>query len=563
MRLQVTLLKVPTEIDNMANCTEMLSRKLKNNLRNLNTFKAIIIILLWQFGNNIIYFIYLKPSEVMRHSYGTAAVLWMITLEAGFSILSPLAGLIADVAYGRLRVLKFSTYLIVACTFGVLVMLILLNATEVLVFRYVSIIFFFGSYLGRVFFQANIIQFGTDQLRDMPTDKSVRFIHMYVWSHAVTYLLTNVVCSTSHVFDWYNIQTHTSTIVLLDILLSFSSIFLIGMLFVIDKVPDLFHDERLKVNPYKLLFRVIKFTVKHKKPIKRSAFTYCDEEIPSRIDYGKLRYGGPFTTEQVEDVKVLLSILIVLVSLGPAFILDFNVNIILQFYIRENEHKQTFLSDTVKGVDLTTSLITILSLPVLYFIIKPIFNRLNLGMFKRMGLSMIVMTSIFVICFIINTIGSTPLLKNSNHCFKLNHSVTFNQNLTRVPVAIIPITVQIMHVFYTMLEKISVLEFISCQTPQHMKGIVFGMYYFIQSLFLLLSVFISYYFFSHFNVLRDAPRLNCPVVYYTFNILIGILCLIIFTISSRRYKYRRRDDICNVYQYAEDYYSNCNLRRCH
>ncbi len=89
-------------------------------------------------------------------------------------------------------------------------------------------------------------------------------------------------------------------------------------------------------------------------------------------------------------------------------------------------------------------------------------------------------TSIFVICFIINTIGSTPLLKNNDHCFQLNHSVTFNQNLTRVPVAIIPITVQIMHVFYTMLEQISVLEFISCQTPQHMKGIVFGMYYFIQ-----------------------------------------------------------------------------------
>ncbi len=545
----------------MANCTEMLSRKLKNKLRNLNAFKAIIIILLWQFGNNIIYFIYLKPSEVMRHLHGKD-VLWMISVEAGFSILSPLAGLIADVAYGRLRVLKFSTYLIVACTLGVLVMLILLNATEIDIFRFGVVTLLFGAFLGRVFFQANIIQFGTDQLRDMPTDKSVRFIHMYVWSHAVTYLLTNAVCSTSHAFDWNNIRTHTSTIVLLDILLSFSSIFLIGMLFVIDKVPDLFHDERLKVNPYKLLFRVIKFTVKHKKPIKRSAFTYCDE-IPSRIDYGKLRYGGPFTTEQVEDVEVLLSILIVLVSLGPVFILDFNVNIILQFYIRENEHKQTFLSDTVKGVDLTTSLITILSLPFLYFIIKPISNRLNLGMFKRMGLSIIVITSIFVICFVIITIGSTPLLKNNNHCFKLNHSVTFNQNLTRVPVSIIPITVQIMRVFYTMLVQISVLEFISCQTPQHMKGIVFGMYCFIQSAFLLLSVLISYYFFSHFNVLRDAPRLNCPVVYYTFNILIGILCLIIFKISSRRYKYRRRDDIFNVYQYAEDYYSNCNLRRCH
>ncbi len=59
---------------------------------------------------------------------------------------------------------------------------------------------------------------------------------------------------------------------------------------------------------------MIKFAVIHKKPLKKSAFTYCDEEIPSRIDYGKQRYGGPFTTEQVEDVKVLLRIVLVLVT---------------------------------------------------------------------------------------------------------------------------------------------------------------------------------------------------------------------------------------------------------
>ena len=105
---------------------------------NLNTsMKAIIILLLWQFGSNFVYFLYLEPSEVFGHSHGLL-ILLIITLEAGFSILSPLAGLVADVAYGRLRVLKFSTYLIVACTFGVLIMLILLHATEIHIFKYGS-----------------------------------------------------------------------------------------------------------------------------------------------------------------------------------------------------------------------------------------------------------------------------------------------------------------------------------------------------------------------------------------------------------------------------------------
>lgn len=44
---------------------------------------------------------------------------------------------------------------------------------------------------------------------------------------------------------------------------------------------------------------------KHKYPVQRSAFTHCDDELPSRIDFAKERYGGYFTAEQVEDVKTL------------------------------------------------------------------------------------------------------------------------------------------------------------------------------------------------------------------------------------------------------------------
>ncbi len=104
-------------------------------------------------------------------------------------------------------------------------MLILLNATEIDIFRFGLVTLLFGAFLGYVFFQANIIQFGTDQLRDMPTEKSVCFIHMYFWSHAVTYLVTIIVCSSSLVFSLHNILAHTSTVMTLEIFMSFSSIF--------------------------------------------------------------------------------------------------------------------------------------------------------------------------------------------------------------------------------------------------------------------------------------------------------------------------------------------------
>ena len=70
--------------------------------------------------------------------------------------------------------------------------------------------------------------------------------------------------------------------------------------------------EPVTVNPVTLIFKVLKYAAKHRHPVMRSAFTYCDDEKPSRLDYGKTKYGGPFTTEQVEDVKTFWRILLVI-----------------------------------------------------------------------------------------------------------------------------------------------------------------------------------------------------------------------------------------------------------
>ena len=49
--------------------------------------------------------------------------------------------------------------------------------------------------------------------------------------------------------------------------------------------------------------------------MNRSAFTYCEDNIPSRLDLDKEQYGGPFTTEQVEDVTTFFQLLLLLMSL--------------------------------------------------------------------------------------------------------------------------------------------------------------------------------------------------------------------------------------------------------
>ncbi len=60
---------------------------------------------------------------------------------------------------------------------------------------------------------------------------------------------------------------------------------------------------------FKAIYPMLKFAWKHKAPLNRSALIYWEEDIPSRMDLGKSRYGGPFATEQVEDVKTILRLM--------------------------------------------------------------------------------------------------------------------------------------------------------------------------------------------------------------------------------------------------------------
>ena len=75
--------------------------------------------------------------------------------------------------------------------------------------------------------------------------------------------------------------------------------------------------EPVTQNPFKLVYKVVRYAIKTKHPRQRSAFAYWEDNPPSRMDFGKVKYGGPFTTEQVEDVKILIK------TLGLVFVISF------------------------------------------------------------------------------------------------------------------------------------------------------------------------------------------------------------------------------------------------
>ena len=69
-------------------------------------------------------------------------------------------------------------------------------------------------------------------------------------------------------------------------------------------------------NPIKLIIQVLNYTRKHRYPERRSAFTYIDEEQPTCMDYGKEKFGGPFTEEEVEDVKTFFRLFLMIISVN-------------------------------------------------------------------------------------------------------------------------------------------------------------------------------------------------------------------------------------------------------
>ena len=157
-----------------------------------------------------------------------------------------------------------------------------------------------------ILFMINSTRFGMDQLHNSPTVDSILFIHWYVWIHYFSLLITSLPWNLLYDISVQMYNPGVNFLLLLSILI----LSLLTLSLSVTKFKNQWFFTQLPgINPYKLVYRVTKFAYQHKVPLRRSAFTYCDDEFPSRIDFGKRKYGGPFTTKEVEDVKAFWGIL--------------------------------------------------------------------------------------------------------------------------------------------------------------------------------------------------------------------------------------------------------------
>jgi len=519
--------------------------------------KPLLLLLFWQFSVSFIYNTMFNPTVYFQFFNDFISILIAVIAAITFLCLAPLASFVADVKCGRFKTLLSSTYVILVSNtvlVGAISGFLVAKHDFGYLFTSLSFVGSMACLCGMVFFLANIVQFGTDQLRDAPTRHSVVFLYAVYWCERLNSLL--VLCIHVGLPNQYYI-IHPQLIdyridsILLATTICFSMVLPIIAIVLAHKKKHWLLTEHSSLNPYLLIWRVLKFAAKHRKPIRRSAFTYCENGYPSRLDFGKQRYGGPFTTEQVEDVKTLFNILKVLLCLAPVFYLEnctvprhHTPNFLLPDFKKQRSFKDGIISEALAVVLIPLFTKSLLS------------NRFLPNMFKRMGFSIACLLLTFVLHILYDALGNGDSLRQDYfllHCKsnETGNSTGLNTSFSFTFVSV-SLLVNVIHFIYGVLLYVTVWEFICCQSPQHMKGLLFGILYAVRAFNQLLADFTILILrkFWHGDVT------TCNRTLHLLNVSMGVLLVIVFAVVSRRYRYRKRDDICNIYQYAENYYSN-------
>ena len=268
-------------------------------------------------------------------------------------------------------------------------------------------------------------------------------------------------------------------------------------------------------NPVKLMVRVLCYARKHKYPENRSALTYWEEEAPSRLDLGKEFYGGPFTEEEVEDVKTvfrMIPLLIPLIAQNTAYEA-------YQWIMTGRNNENTIESNSCFISTEFASYLTSVALFMLYiFPVRLICQRYIPNMLSMQVIGLL-LTLIEQLC------------KMTTFIYYRKETDPETQFIQ--PVLILPQILQ--GLMFAFIVPVS-LEFIIAQSPLHMRGTMVGMWMASIGIGFLFNINLKYPFGCN-------NKYICTSYYYylTKSILILII-LIVFVILAKRYKYRVRQN---------------------
>ena len=493
-------------------------------------------------------------------------------------LLYPLLGHLADVCLNRYRTIKCSfalvisgkTAALISVLIGIVIMVTtgwnlsrppysLLNMIPVISVLLISII-------GIGLYESNIIQFGLDQLLEAPTPKLIAFIHWYYWAQNIGslisfYIFTVLDMSMEHLALKHNLRQYTYYVIVIVTVLVVCKDGITLLLLLLTKKH--LYIERAGLNPFKNIYKVLKYSWKHKVPEHRSAFTYWEEDIPRRIDLGKNKYGGPFTNEEVEDTKTFLRIIPLLLCLFGYHLAGDGYSAPLQFQRTSCPSLPVLLLIVVNPLHMST-LVAVVAIPLYRLVIekvRPDYRGILLLTRMWMGLFLCLVQLTVYINIVLNRdttywqqhhslFHETSQHNPTSICFIIrNQMMNYSFGINTDPVDntylwfIIP---QLLNGLSSLLVSMTVFEFICAQAPRTTQGLLIGLWYATFSIrYLVVGILDNL-------IIERRSWLICEGVKW-FLILVS---LVLFSCVSRCYSYRQRDEIVNVQGMIEDTHEN-------
>ena len=367
---------------------------------------------------------------------------------------------------------------------------------------------------------------GLDQMPDASSSKIASYIAWFVW----ILFAGGFLARTFDILKKYCIveTMHTNYILTWDLLLVLCMSIVLATNFVFS--PKWLIIEPKSPQSLKTIYQVLRFAAKHRAPLNRSAFTYWEQDIPSRIDLGKSKYGGPYTTEQVEDVKTVLRLLAI------------SVPIMFQFLCI------TLLGETlgkighIPGLNVCTTEVVheftnsifwygCLATFVYEFLAYPVVRNRLPSILKRIGGLSLLATLVTFICLIL----------------KLVHYLTHSSETVTEWIA------HVLHqsttgVLYLLLMNL-ILQFISAQSPYNMRGLLLSL---VVVLLIVLGGIQG--IFNHYININFCKHSWCPLVSYSVQLALLIFGFLLFCIVARWYKRRLRDEDYSPQRVVEEVY---------
>ena len=422
-------------------------------------------------------------------------------------------------------------------------------------------------------YEANAIQYSLHQMIEASSETLSSFIHWYYWCSTITPVLVyysfflSMLIMMRCIMEFEERNKGNRYTVAAFVIPAGVSFLILSLVTVYNiKIKKRTTSESM-INPIKDIFKVLHYSWSHKCPERRSAFTYWENQIPSRINLGKEKYGGPFTNEQVEDVKCTLRLLLLIISL-------FGINLSDDGYLLlhkmtwnvgcPNEWVLLLLTLNPKHIPYLIVLFWIPFSQYMKFKKKRwspnLLTKLGIGLFLCL-LKAVTEFGIFQltkdrmnnvgICHVPGFHTNSPALSClvgiaefsfNGSCVKL-HCINNFENSKFYYLVIIP---QILHGLSLILVFLTMLEFICAQAPHKMKGLLIGVWYSTKSIRFLIM-----------NVLDEQLLLNDDMTWSVYHGSKGLgifLSIMLFFLVSKNYYYRERDEIVNEQAIIEEHY---------